>query len=482
MKQTQAPEEQPELVRQPAPYVPQLSAEEIEDRLGQYDGFDELIAPLADDLDRFSPRNAGKKKRFLQDEDMLDKRKELRNRLQAYVNIISRGQNLEMKDAHKGVRRDAQEKLDSNEALINENLSTILSAARDMERTYRDLENFFRNAAPQKVKNLTLLSVHPDVLLDADSNLVYNEVTRRITDESRSVDQKKAYSLLVIPYLWRSKRPKDLIERYTKMAGESRLQFITDFADTDTVDEALNERETRKWLGVTGPEAHHAHLSLFANHILLRGQYQNIQEEGDLRGSPCMAVAGKMYSEKISQPIMGEMNGSLQGSAGLAFHTVQDTVADLSDAGLNSTMHAYEKDMVYEACTAFTGKEYALKRYAVVRTFDYVNRVLRHYLGKVTGQQLDRDRANGVRETIQDFLDQLEVRIDRADLSDAVVDAATVWSEAHGPVIVLNELSVRQQRWARRMILAHELCHLLVDRQAAAELMVASTPWAPPDI
>ncbi|MEW6752154.1 MAG: ImmA/IrrE family metallo-endopeptidase [Candidatus Latescibacterota bacterium] len=80
------------------------------------------------------------------------------------------------------------------------------------------------------------------------------------------------------------------------------------------------------------------------------------------------------------------------------------------------------------------------------------------------------------------FLGRLGVRMDGADLSDPEIDAATVWSEAHGPVIVLNQQGARQQPWACRMVLAHELCHLLVDRQAAAELMVASTPWAPPDI
>jgi hypothetical protein len=387
--------------------APQLTPQEIQDQLEMYDGFDELLTPLAENLRHFSPKAAGKKKRFLQDEDSLEDRKELKDRLQAYLNILKQGETLGQKDTHKGVRKLAQDKLDSNEALINENLSSILKASRDLERTYRDLENFFRNAAPQKVKNLTLLNVHPEVLLDADSNSVYNEIAKRITDESRSVDQKKAFSTLVIPYLWRSKRPKDLIERYTKLAGESRLQFLTDFADCDTVEDALSERESKKWQGFTGSEAHHAHLAIFANHIVLRGQHKGIDEEGDLRGSPCMAVAGKMYAEKVSQPIMGEMNGSVSGSQGLAFHTVQDTVADLSDEGMNSMMHAYEKDMVYEACTAFTGAEYALKRYAVVRTFDYVNRVMRHYLGKVTGQQLDREKANFVRDTIQDFLEQL---------------------------------------------------------------------------
>lgn len=383
--------------------APKLSQEEIQDRLDRYDGFQELIVPLADNLDRFAANAEMKKRRFLQDPDMREERQELRDRLRAYVDAIGK------KDlsGHKQIRTTAQQKLDSNEALINENLSTILTAARDLERTYREIELFFRNAAPQKVKNLTLISAHPDVLTDVDSNLLYKMIEKRITDESRSVDQKKAYSVLVIPNLWRSSQPKNIIERYTKLADISRISFLTDFADCDSVEEVLKERETKKWQGVVGPEPHHSKLVLFANHLILRGAYNGVDEEGELRGSPAMAVAGKMYSEKISQPIMGEMNGSISNTQGIAFHTVQDEIADLSDVGLNGMMHAYEKDMVYDSCTAFDGAEYAWKRYPVVRTFDYVNRVLRHYLGKVTGQQLDRTKANFVRDTVQDFLDQL---------------------------------------------------------------------------
>ncbi|MBP6185183.1 MAG: hypothetical protein KA479_09600 [Saprospiraceae bacterium] len=384
-----------------------ISASEARDVLDKYDGFDILLAPMASFLDRFSPENPGKKKRFLQDEDAIEERKALRERLKAYTTILSQAGNSDEKEAHKAVRAIAQGKLESAEDLINGNLSTILNEARDLEQTYRELDLFFRNAEPQKAKNLTLLSVHPDVLLDADSDMVYSEIEKRITDQSRAVDQKKAYSMLVIPNLWKSKQPKNLIERYTKLAGAARMTFLTDFADCDTVEDALAERESKKWQGITGSELHHAHAAIFANHLVLRGKYDNLGEENDVHGSPAMAIAGKMYSEKISQPIMGEQNGAVTGAEGLVFHTVQDTVADLSDEGLNAMMHAYEKDMAYEACTAFTGGEYALKRYAVVRTFDYVNRVLRHYLGKVTGQALDRQRANLVRDTIQDFLDQL---------------------------------------------------------------------------
>lgn len=383
--------------------VAEMAPQEIKKQLDKFDGYDELITPLAKNLNSFSPGSDSKKKRFLKDDDLSEERSELRDRLKAFVDLLSK----ENASDSKKIRNAAQQKLDSNEELMNSNLEAILKAARPLEQTYSELELFFRNAAPQKVKNLTLINVHPEVLIDHTSNALYNLIDKRITDQSRSVDQKKAFSLLVIPNLWKSKQPKLLIERYTKLAGISRLTFLTDFADCESLKDVLEEREKKSWQGVVGSEAHHSHLVLFANHLMLRGKHEELNEQSDMHGSPAMAVAGKMYSEKISQPIMGEMNGSVSGAQGIVFHTVQDEVADLSDVGLNGMMHAYEKDMAYEQCTAFDGAEYALKRYAVVRTFDYVNRVLRHYLGKVTGQQLDRARANFVRDTIVDFLKQL---------------------------------------------------------------------------
>lgn len=401
---TDAQEARENIQEQSVPQAETLSEDEIQDRLDQYDGFEELLAPLADSLKVFAPGAKSKKKRFLQDEDMVEEREELRDRLSAFLNFIDK----DSVQNHKSVRLLAQEKLDKNEELINENLDSILQAARDMEQTYRELETYFRNAAPQNAKNLTLLNVNPEALLDADSNLVYSAVEKLLMDEALSVDQRKAYSLLVIPGLWKSKRAKDIIERYAKLAGSARLSFLTDFEDCDSAEDALDIMESKKWQGVTGPELFHSKLMLFVNHMILRGKHDGMETDEDLKGSVAMAVAGKMYKEKISQPIMGEMNGSLSESQGLAFRTSQPEVTDLGNLGLNSTMHAYDKDMVYNKCTAFDGAKKPLKDYAVVRTFDYVNRVLRHYLGKVTGQQLDRKKANFVRDTIQDFLDQLK--------------------------------------------------------------------------
>jgi hypothetical protein len=370
-----------------------IPAEEAFDRLEKFDGFEELLGPLADNLVKFSPEAKGKKKRFLQDEDLVEERGDLKERLDAYLGFLKDGKVSE----HKTLKTLAQHKLDQNEELVNENMDKIVGASRDVERTFRELETFFRNAAPQQAKNIRLFNVNSETLLDADSNAVYKVVEDTILSESKSVDQRKAFSMLVMPELWKSKRPKDLIERYAKLCGDAKMSLLTDFADTDSVEEAIEERESKKWAGVNGSESFHSKVIMFANHITLRGKHDGMKTDEDLRGSVAMAVAGKMYAEKISQPIMGEMHGSLSGSQ----------VSDLSEMGLNSTMNAYDKDMVYDSCTAFDGAEYALKRYPVVRTFDYVNRVLRHYLGKVTGQTLDRPKANFVRETVQDFLNQL---------------------------------------------------------------------------
>ncbi|MGB0424294.1 MAG: hypothetical protein ACPGED_08225, partial [Flavobacteriales bacterium] len=166
----------------------QISEDEIADALERYDGFEELLGPLADNLEKFSPEKKGKKKRFLQDEDLTEERGELRDRLEAYVSFL----NSESVSDHKSLKTNAQQKLDQNEELINDNVGAILNEARDLERTYRELETFFRNAAPQKTQNLKLLNVNSETLLDADANGVYNAVEKLILDESKSVDQRKA--------------------------------------------------------------------------------------------------------------------------------------------------------------------------------------------------------------------------------------------------------------------------------------------------
>jgi len=74
----------------------------------------------------------------------------------------------------------------------------------------------------------------------------------------------------------------------------------------------------------------------------------------------------------------------------------------------------------------------------------------------------------------------LNVSVTKIDLSDEQVRAISVFGPTQPPHVYCN----RRTRWGdttevERFTLAHELCHLLLDREHGDELAVATGPWAP---
>jgi Zn-dependent peptidase ImmA (M78 family) len=84
---------------------------------------------------------------------------------------------------------------------------------------------------------------------------------------------------------------------------------------------------------------------------------------------------------------------------------------------------------------------------------------------------------------IEATLQEWGIPVQEIELSDAELDGASVCDDVHGPVIFLNRRSLKASAsWGRRMVLAHELCHLLFDRPQAVPLAIISGPWAPAPI
>lgn len=79
-----------------------------------------------------------------------------------------------------------------------------------------------------------------------------------------------------------------------------------------------------------------------------------------------------------------------------------------------------------------------------------------------------------------EVLETWNVEIDSLTLPDPRVDAIAVWGPKHGPAVLLNEEGQHAQNGrGRRATLAHEICHLLVDRWKAlplAEVLNSSAP------
>ncbi len=84
---------------------------------------------------------------------------------------------------------------------------------------------------------------------------------------------------------------------------------------------------------------------------------------------------------------------------------------------------------------------------------------------------------------IEKLVETLGVEVEDLELSDRKVRGVSIAGPRHRPGIVVNtNHAANSYPWGRRFTLAHEVCHLLFDREAGRRLAIASGPWAPPDI
>ena len=87
---------------------------------------------------------------------------------------------------------------------------------------------------------------------------------------------------------------------------------------------------------------------------------------------------------------------------------------------------------------------------------------------------------------MQEHLEWLGVNVQEAQLSDPNTSGVALLLADRAPLILLNRTCVKHTDSeghvypsGRRFTLAHELCHLLVDRSVGADLALVSGPWAP---
>lgn len=81
------------------------------------------------------------------------------------------------------------------------------------------------------------------------------------------------------------------------------------------------------------------------------------------------------------------------------------------------------------------------------------------------------------------ILSKLSVRNRTIRLTDVAIRAVSIAGEQHRPTILINEsYEANHSVPGLRFSYAHELCHLLFDRDAGQKLALASGPWAPLDI
>lgn len=99
-------------------------------------------------------------------------------------------------------------------------------------------------------------------------------------------------------------------------------------------------------------------------------------------------------------------------------------------------------------------------------------------LGEQASELLAAGSAGWV--DVHAVLKALDVQCAAIDLSDDAIRAVSVFGPTQPPHIYRNRKTVwGSSSEVERFTLAHELCHLLLDREYGDELAVATGPWAP---
>ena len=329
---------------------------------------------------------------WLEGEEFKKSRTDTKNKLKMLVDML---------ESSDDVSASAAIQKQKIEELKDKNLSKILKQSRKLEKAWRELDLFYTNAAEQELRQLTVINTDASKI---DESVLTNTIGGMLdTANKNAIDQSKSYSFLVAPgYIGQS-----LIEKFSDIAFRNKLLFLTDYKDRSSVDDVVEEANDpdRPKLGGNGKSWSRS--VVFSNYALLRDKYA--QERKMLYGSPAAAVAGKLYAiENIAQPIAGAQHGPLKGLKGIRFPVNQEQANVLDRESLNALTNAFGALMPFNCVTLFKGDNVELRQYNVIRTLDYVDRVLKHFLNQyVFSSMEDSAVRNHVHRTIKNMLDIL---------------------------------------------------------------------------
>ena len=386
-----------EITRDNAPKV----RENVAKQLQQFGGLGSVSKTLAQQMQIPNLKFFGSEKDddierredWLEGSEFKQSRAEMKRKLQLLVTQLD-------KDGDPAAA--AAQQVQQIEKIKNDNLTKIFRKNRSLEQTWRELDLFFANAAQRELKSLVILNANTkqvdEAVITAKVGAMFEEVN------SAAIDQSKNYSFLVAPGF----QGQSLIEKFAAMAHKNKALFLTDYenkSSTEDVMEAATE-EGKPRLG--GVEKVWSRTVMYTNYALLRDKYT--QERAMLYGSPAAAVAGKMYSiDNIAQPIAGAQFGPLRGLKGIRFRVSQDQANTLDSENFNPLTEAFGSLMPFNCVTMFKGENVELRQYSVIRTLDYIDKLLKHFLNQYVFTSMQDSAIRGhVHKTVLGMLEKLE--------------------------------------------------------------------------
>ncbi|MCY7352599.1 MAG: DUF5458 family protein [Cytophagaceae bacterium] len=371
-----------------------VSLETSASKLIKFGGF-AILETTIDGAQNLNPEKKARKKIFLTEDAKKTERQALKRRLELLNGLLSEAQ------AVPELIEKAQQKADAAQELLQANLLKGLEATRQLETSYRSVNNFYKNADQDKLKNVYLMNAEMDQLTDLDNTTFIDAVSEELESKYDRLDLRESYSILSIPGYLGSKK---VVDKWARIANKNKVMLVTDFQHLDAPEDVVDMFESAD---LAGGDLYLSNVMMACNYLVGRGKEQAVGEEEDLYVPGSTALAGKVYGTLMSQVTAGRKHGALNEVDGVRFPLKKSEIAAIEKLGLIPMVNEYGKVMPFSAKTLFNGDNIGLQTYSVVRVFDYITKVLIDFLNRRAFENFNTNTRMDIQKQIVKFLDSV---------------------------------------------------------------------------
>ena len=365
--------------------------------LASFGGFN-AVRGFMPDADNMNPARKAQKNVFLTDKRFQDKRETLARDIKGWLELLDQA-DLGSATAFADACKQKEEKYTK---VLEQGITDALYATKDLERSYRELDSFFKTCGTDKVKNLRIINVLKEDIADADSGFA-EEVENVLRNGFDRLSLKDAYSLVCVPGAVFNDKV-DLL-RWAKMAFKYKVMLLTDHADEYSFDDLQANTE-----GYRDSDQELMNVIMCANWIVGREAEKMSADEEDAKAffiAPSAALCGKLYDEtaNMAQGAGGKKYGTLDGVKGVKSDLLKSEIAALMDNQVIPMVYSEGRVMAFNNTTLYNGDLDAMKEYPIVRVFDWVKKVLMNFVHEVALENWDPyNSPKNLKAKIQEFL------------------------------------------------------------------------------
>ena len=361
------------------------------EQLAKFGGLQFMEATI-DGVQNLNPDRKARKAMFLFETDNEPERKKLKKRLDLYVDLLQNDESI------ASILNQVQNRKEATDEPLRHSLKQALDATRELEIAYRSTALFYQNAGPEKIRNISIVNADPEQIMDLDNPLFFDGIAEELREYYDRLDLRNNYSLLIVPGYLGSKR---VVNKWARLAHETRVLLLTDYRDLDTPDDVL---QLWKEEDIPGTETYKANVVMTCNYLVGREAFLELGEEVRLFVPPSTALAGKIYRTMIEQTMGRSAHNMLSEVDDVRFSMRKQEVSHLEEMGLVPIIRSFGEVVAFSSTTLYKGDNRGLRIYSVVRLFDWLIKMLVNFMNRRVFINWDSRIGQELREHLEKFL------------------------------------------------------------------------------